>query len=424
MKLGIDRFFADRTFRAAVQGRRVALLAHPASMSYPTASAPQVHSEWIHSEWIHSMDALLEFAKKTGEFTVTAAFGPQHGIRGEKQDNMQETADFVDAEWGVPVFSLYGEVRRPTPAMLETFDVILVDLQDVGTRIYTFLTTLLYVLEAASETGKTVIVLDRPNPAGRPIEGSLLEEGWVSFVGAAVGLPMRHGLTLGEAALWFKSRLKINVELQVVPMEGYEPDMAPGYGWPQGELAWVNPSPNAATVAMARAFPGTVLIEGCHLSEGRGTTRPLETLGGPDLDMPKLLKRMHGLAPQWMRGCLLRPTWFLPTFQKHAGIIIPGFQIHLDSKHYDHREFKPYRLVTLWLKAIRQEIPDYPIWRDFHYEYEQGRLAIDLINGGSFLREWVDDQQAKPEDFEQRLIRDEAAWLNDSREFWLYGLPK
>lgn len=200
MKLGIDRFFSDRTFRASVQGRRVALLAHPASMSYFGGS--------IGGAWMHSMDALLKFAKDSGEFKVTAAFGPQHGMRGEKQDNMQETADYVDPEWGVPVFSLYGEVRRPTAAMLATFDVILVDLQDVGTRIYTFLTTLLYVLEAASQAGKTVVVLDRPNPAGRPVEGSLLEKGWVSFVGAAEGLPMRHGLTLGEAALWFSVALK------------------------------------------------------------------------------------------------------------------------------------------------------------------------------------------------------------------------
>ena len=373
------------------------------------------------------MDALLDLSRKSREFEVTAAMGPQHGMRGERQDNMLETPDYVDPIWGVPVFSLYGEVRRPTSKMLDTFDVLLIDLQDVGTRIYTYLTTLLYVLEAGAKNKKTIVILDRPNPAGRPIEGSLLEPGWVSFVGAAEGLPMRHGLTLGEAALWFKKKLRIDVDLDVIAMEGYRPDTAPDYGWPQNEIAWVNPSPNASSVSMARAFPGSVLIEGTQLSEGRGTTRPLETVGGPGLDVSsngpspqRVLRRMAALNSAWMQGALLRPAYFLPTFQKHSGQIISGFQIHCDSKRYQHSVFKPYRLIALWLKAIRMEFPEYSIWRNFHYEYEKDRLAIDLINGGPCLREWVDDSAASVADFDQRVKGDESKWSEERRPFLLY----
>jgi uncharacterized protein YbbC (DUF1343 family) len=231
---------------------------------------------------------------------------------------------------------------------------------------------------------------------------------------------MRHGLTLGEAALWFKSRLHINVDLRVIEMENYDPHRGPGYGWPLGELPWVNPSPNAASVSMARAFPGTVLIEGTHLSEGRGTTRPLETLGGPGLDMTKILSTMSQIAPDWMAGCRLRPCHFLPTFQKHAGTIIPGFQIHLDDHTYDHNAFKPYRLVSLWLKAIRILYPDYQIWRDFHYEYEKTRLAFDLINGGPQLREWIDNNSAHAGDLENICVPDEKLWAQSRREILLY----
>jgi uncharacterized protein YbbC (DUF1343 family) len=402
IRLGIDRLLSSPDLLRQLAGRRVALLAHPASMT---------------AEFRHSLDALAQHPK----INLTAAFGPQHGMRGEKQDNMMETEDYLDPEYRIPVFSLYGEVRRPTAKMMDTFDVVLVDLQDVGTRIYTFLTTLLYVLEEGAKHQKSVWVLDRPNPAGRPIEGSTLRPGWVSFVGAAEGLPMRHGLTLGEAAKWFKQTLAIDVDLHVVAMENYDPTQGPGYGWPLGELSWVNPSPNASTLSMARCFPGTVLIEGTQLSEGRGTTRPLETLGGPDLDMPQILKTMQELAPHWLAGCRLRPCFFQPTFQKHAGKIIPGFQIHVDDHAYVHQAFRPYRLVALWLKAIRKLHPDYPIWRDFHYEYEKDRLAFDLINGGPQLREWVDEPSAAPADLDAICTPDEKAWADERRPFLLYA---
>jgi uncharacterized protein YbbC (DUF1343 family) len=400
IQLGIDRLLATKGLRDELAGKRVALLAHPASMT---------------SDFKSSLDSLIAEGIK-----ITAAFGPQHGIRGELQDNMQETKDTVDSQYGIPVFSLYGEVRRPSAKMMDTFDVILVDLQDVGTRIYTFLTTLLYVLEESAKHRKSVWVLDRPNPAGRPVEGSLLRPGWVSFVGAAEGLPMRHGLTLGEAALWFKKKLKIDVELKVVAMQGYDPTRGPGYGWPLGQVSWINPSPNASTLSMARCFPGTVLIEGTHLSEGRGTTRPLETVGGPGLDHAKVLKQMEKISASWMRGCHLRSCFFQPTFHKHAGKMISGLQIHVDDGAYVNETFKPYRLIALWLKAIRQLHPDYEIWRDFHYEYEKERLAFDLINGGPSLRLWVDDQAAQAGDLDKICLPDERSWTESRREFLLY----
>lgn len=411
-QLGFDRFMTEKSLRESSAGKRVALVAHPASMSYARKSRFGFES---------SMDALIALAKESGEFKVTAAFGPQHGLRGELQDNMQETENYIDPVWKVPVYSLYGEVRRPTKVMMDSFDVLLVDLQDVGTRIYTFLTTLLYLLEACESHGKKIIILDRPNPAGRSIEGTLLEKGYVSFVGAAEGLPMRHGLTLGEAALWFKKRGSINVDLELIEMKGYHPDESPDDGWPGMDVTWVNPSPNAATVSMARAFPGTVLIEGTHLSEGRGTTRPLEIVGTDGADMSKVLDRMAALAPEWMRGCLLRPCWFKPTFQKQVGQTISGFQIHCDNGHHDAALFRPYRLISLWLKALRIEYPEFKIWRDFHYEYEKDRLAIDLINGGPYLREWVDGGSNRTvAEFEARCRKDETKWREDRREFLRY----
>jgi len=400
MKFGIDRLIEDAALRAPLARRRVALLAHPASVT---------------RDLVHSLDALAALPG----IRLTAAFGPQHGLRGDKQDNMIESPDFTDPVHGIPVFSLYGEVRRPTPAMMDTFDTLLVDLQDVGCRIYTFATTLRYVLEAAAEHGKQVRVLDRPNPAGRPAEGLLLRAGWESFVGAGP-MPMRHGLTVGELARWFVRTLGIDVELEVVSMEGWAPEAGPGYGWPLGERTWVNPSPNAASLAMARCYAGTVMLEGTTLSEGRGTTRPLELLGAPDIDARALLATMHALAPEWIRGCRLRPCWFEPTFHKHVGRLCAGLQLHVDDGAYDHEAFRPWRLLALALKALRRLRPDYDLWRDFPYEYERGRLAIDLINGSPLLREWVDDAAGAPGDLDALAQPDEEAWRAEREAALLY----
>jgi uncharacterized protein YbbC (DUF1343 family) len=221
---------------------------------------------------------------------------------------------------------------------------------------------------------------------------------------------MRHGLTLGELGHWFIDHYKLDVDYRVVAMEGYEPDAAPGYGWPLGERAWVNPSPNAPSPWMARCYAGTVMVEGTTLSEGRGTTRPLELFGAPDIDARAVIAQMHALAPQWLAGCGLRECWFEPTFHKHAGKLCNGVQVHVECPAYDHVAFRPWRLQALAFKAIRRLYPDYPLWRDFAYEYEQGKLAIDMINGGELLREWVDDADATPADLEAIAAPDERAW--------------
>jgi uncharacterized protein YbbC (DUF1343 family) len=400
VQFGIDRLLADPALRQPLAGRRIALLAHPASVT---------------ADLTHSLDALAALP----DLQLTAAFGPQHGLRGDKQDNMVESPDFLDPRLGIPIFSLYGEVRRPTPAMLATFDVLLVDLQDLGCRIYTFITTLRYVLEAAAAHGKTVWVLDRPNPAGRPVEGLTLRAGWESFVGAGP-MPMRHGLTMGELGHWFIAELGLAVDYRVIAMQGWQPEAAPGYGWPLGERTWINPSPNAPNLWMARAYAGTVMLEGATLSEGRGTTRPLELFGAPDIDAAAILAEMRALAPHWLAGCVLREIWFEPTFHKHVGKLCNGLQIHVEDARYDHATFRPWRIQALAFKAIRRLYPDYPLWRDFAYEYEHDRLAIDLINGSPLLREWVDDPASTPAQLDQLAEADEQAWRQRMTDFLLY----
>ena len=397
---GLDRLLAEPALRQPLTGRRLALLAHPASVT---------------ADLTHALDALAALP----ELRLTAAFGPQHGLRGDKQDNMVESADFLDPRLGIPVFSLYGDVRRPTVAMMEHFDTLLIDLQDLGCRIYTFITTLRYLLEAAAEHGKTVWVLDRPNPAGRPVEGLRLRHGWESFVGAGP-LPMRHGLTMGELARWFIARFSIDVDCQIIPMHGWQPDAGPGYGWPLGERTWINPSPNAPNLSMARCYAGTVMLEGTTLSEGRGTTRPLEGFGAPDIDARAILAAMQALAPHWLDGCRLRECWFEPTFHKHAGKLCHGLQIHVEDDSYRHEAFRPWRIQALAFKAIRRLYPDYPLWRDFAYEYEHERLAIDLINGSPLLRDWVDDPAAGVDQLEHLASHDEAAWRQERQAFLLY----
>lgn len=400
IQFGLDRLIKDPTLRQPLAGRRVALLAHPASVT---------------ANLTHALDALATLP----DLKLTAAFGPQHGLRGDKQDNMVESPDYFDPLHGIPVFSLYGEVRRPTAAMMNTFDLLLIDLQDLGCRIYTFITTLRYMLEAAAEHGKAVWILDRPNPAGRPVEGLILRAGWESFVGAGT-LPMRHGLTMGELARWFVASLKLDVHCNVITMRGWQPEAAPGFGWPLGKRSWINPSPNAPNLAMARCYAGTVMLEGTTLSEGRGTTRPLELFGAPDLDAHALIGEMHALAPHWLAGCRLRDCCFEPTFHKHAGQLCNGVHIHVEDGSYRHADFRPWRVQALAFKALRRLQPDYALWRDFAYEYEHERLAIDLINGSPLLREWVDDPTATPGDLDALAKPDEATWKTERTDFLLY----
>ncbi len=400
VKFGIDRLLADPSLLAELEGRRAALVAHPASVT---------------QDLTHSLDALIAKGVQ-----VSSAFGPQHGLKGDKQDNMVETADEIDPKYGIPIFSLYGEVRRPTGQMMSSADVFLFDLQDLGCRIYTFVTTLLYLLEEAAKHGKEVWVLDRPNPAGRPVEGTLLVPGHESFVGAAP-MPMRHGLTMGEMGHWFVEHFNLDVTYKVVAMEGWQPD-GPGHGWPEDRI-WINPSPNAANVNMARCYAGTVMIEGATLSEGRGTTRPLEVLfGAPDTNAKAVAAEMQRIAPEWCAGVIMRDCWFEPTFHKHAGKLCNALMLHAEGPDYAHHAFKPWRMQALAFKAIRNLYPDYPIWRgkDFKYEYTDNVLAIDVINGGPALREWVDDRNASPHDLDVMASADEAAWVQMVRGHLLY----
>jgi uncharacterized protein YbbC (DUF1343 family) len=311
---------------------------------------------------------------------------------------------------GIPVFSLYGSERRPSDAMLDTFDVLLVDLQDLGCRIYTFITTLRYVLEEAARTGKSVWVLDRPNPVGRVVEGLTLRPGWESFVGAGP-LPMRHGLTLGELARWFVSGLRLRVDCQVVTLQGWQPLAAPGYGWPT-ERTWGNPAPTRRTCRWHAATPA----RSCSRARRSRGTRHHAPAGSARRARP----RRAGPAAQdalaraaVARGLPPAPLLFEPTFHKHAGSLrrLPGAMEA--AAYYDHERFRPWRLFALAFKALRSLRPDFPLWRDFAYEYEQGRPAIDVINGGPLLREWVDDPAATAQDLELLAQADEADWRRE-----------
>lgn len=398
MKCGIDKLLENSGFLGELKGRRVALLAHPASVT---------------KNLQHTIDALLE-----KEVNLTCAFGPQHGLKGDKQDNMIETPDEMDTSYGIPVYSLYGEVRRPTEEAMSLADVFIYDLQDLGCRIYTFVTTLLYLLQEAEKYGKEVWVLDRPNPIGRKVEGTILRKGQESFVGAAP-IPMRHGLTMGEMGLWFIRHYALDVKYKVIKMDDWEPSGRSG-GWPR-ERVWVNPSPNAPSVYMARAYPGTVMLEGTTLSEGRGTTRPLEFLfGAPDINASDVLSEMKRLAPDWLAGVEIRECYFEPTFHKHAGKLLQALMVHTDGNLYNDRKFRPWRLQALTFKAIRSLYPNYQLWRDFPYEYESDRLAIDVINGGTDLRVWVDDGSSTPSDLDVLADKDEKDWQSQVEDFLLY----
>jgi uncharacterized protein YbbC (DUF1343 family) len=400
IQFGIDRLLTEKSLQDRLRGKRIGLLAHPASVT---------------AHLVHTMDAIAA----TPGLRLSCAFGPQHGMRGEKQYNMIESEDYLDPVHRVPVYSLYGKSRRPTPEMLQACDVVMVDLQDLGCRIYTYLTTMVYMMEECAKLGKEVWVLDRPNPAGRKVEGSILKKGNESFVGVGPVI-MRHGLTLGEIAGYVNRAFSIGCHLEVVAMQGYDPESKPGYGWPLEERAWVNPSPNAPTLSMARCYSGTVMLEGTNLSEGRGTTRPLEGFGAPGLDGVRLLQEMERLAPQWLDGCLLRPFYFEPTFYKHKEKLCSGIQIHVDHAGYDPVLFSPYRIQALAFKAIRNLHPDYDLFRNFPYEYVFDRLAIDVITGCPTLRTWVEDPAAVPSDLDAFLRKDEELWMKETRDARLY----
>jgi uncharacterized protein YbbC (DUF1343 family) len=385
---GLEIFLQDPPAWTATAS--LGLLCHPASVDRAFQPAPE-----------------LVARRFPGRLKVL--FSPQHGLRGEKQDNMISSPDFEDSLLKIPVVSLYGPRLDPPREALGKIDVLLVDLQDVGTRVYTYGATLAKVLAAAAQTGVKVVVLDRPNPiGGLQVEGNLLSPEWASFVGP-YPLPMRHGFTLGELARYYQMTRNLGGDLEVIPAQGWRRrDYFDDTGLP-----WIMPSPNLPTLEGAIVYPGQVLLEGSNLSEGRGTTRPFELFGAPFLEPRSLLQELKNIP---LPGVVLREVAFEPTFHKWAGEPCYGFQIHVT----DRLAFKPYYTTLALLWVIRRLYPEQFAWRQPPYEYETERLPIDLLTGDAAIRAGL--ETGRP------LAELEAAWqpglsvfIETSRTFWLYS---
>jgi uncharacterized protein YbbC (DUF1343 family) len=377
VRLGVDVFLEER--KSLWRGARVGAVVHPAS---------------VRANLQHTADAL--FAERS--FELLALFGPQHGARGEKQDNMIESDHYRDPETQVPVHSLYSETRRPTGEMLHDLDLLVYDLQDVGTRVYTFAHTMAYCMEACAAHRKRVIVLDRPNPInGTHVEGNLLAPEFRSFVGL-FPIPMRHGLTVGELALFINSEFGIGCDLTVVPMQGWHRSQ----WFDQTGLPWVMPSPNLPSLESATVYPGLVLVEGTMLSEGRGTTRPFELVGAPYINGRLLADRLNSLH---LPGVHFRAAWFEPTFQKWAGTLCGGVQLHVT----DRLSFEPYWTGITLIATIKALYPDSFAWREPPYEYEYEKKPIEILCGSRAV------VQAMESGAEPRQIRD--IWQQDIARF-------
>jgi uncharacterized protein YbbC (DUF1343 family) len=356
--LGIEVLLEDRA--RLLGGARVGLICNPATVDH---------------RFRHAADLF----RAHSDINLTALYGPQHGVRGETQDNMIEWEGFRDPRTGVMAYSLYGEVRKPIAEMLEDVDVLVFDLQDVGTRVYTFIYTMALAMEAARELGKRFIVLDRPNPVGGlAVEGNILESGHASFVGM-YPIPMRHGMTAAELARMFNKEFKIGCDLEVVPMQGYRRD----FWFDDTDAPWVIPSPNMPTVETATVYPGAVFVEGTRISEGRGTTRPFEINGAPYADGYELAGHLIRLQ---LPGVHFRPHSFIPTFQKHAGELCHGVQIHV----LDRAAFNPVITGIALIKAFHDLYPDDFEWQSPPYEYVYDRLPFDVIAGTTKLREQIE----------------------------------
>ncbi len=364
VQTGISEFLAGA--RPELRSARLGLIAHPASVT-PDLTA--------------SADALI-----AAGYHVRALFGPQHGMRGEKQDNMIESEPYVDPRLGIPVHSLYGDVRKPTAEMLEGIDVLLFDLQDVGVRVYTFVWTMTLAMEACRDAGVKFVVLDRPNPiGGLHREGPVLRPGFESFVGL-YPIPLRHGLTAGEIAVLVNEEYGVGCELDIVPCSGW-----PRASWfDETDLPYVLPSPNLPTLDSCSVYPGMVLVESTNLSEGRGTTRPFEIFGAPYLDPYDLVEMLRELR---MPGVAFRPCFFEPTFQKHAGEICGGAQIHV----LDRASFRPVETAVSMLCTVKKLAPAAFDWLPPPYEYERHTLPIDILWGSDTLRTAVEDGERSDE---------------------------
>lgn len=377
MKLGLEVLLESNL--DLLDHARVGLIVNPAS---------------INSRFEHAADL---FHQHPG-INLTALFGPQHGIRGETQDNMIEWQTFRDRVTGLPAYSLYGETRKPTPDMLAGVDVLVFDIQDIGTRVYTFIYTMALAMQAAREGGKRFIVLDRPNPInGVQIEGNIFETEFQSFVGM-FPIPMRHGMTTGELALMFNREFGIGCELEIIKMEGWRRAM----WFDETALPWVMPSPNMPTIDSAVVYPGCVMIEGTNVSEGRGTTRPFEIIGAPFIDPYALIAE---LKKDQLPGVVFRPLHFQPTFHKFAGELCGGIQLHV----IDRKSFKPVITGIAIISAIRRLYSDLFAWKTPPYEYVYDNLPFDVINGSSRLRAQIEAGSS--------LSEIEASWDDGLSDF-------
>ena len=384
VQTGLDIF--DKNWPAQLKGLRVGLLVHPASVNQQLEHASQSFN-------------------RSGNFELKALFGPQHGIRGETQDNMVEWEGFIDKQTGLPVFSLYGLTRKPEPAMLKNIDAMAIDVQDVGARYYTFIWTMELCMQACLEMGKPVVVLDRPNPIGGHLtEGNVLNRAYASFVGNRP-LPTRHGMTIGEIGSYLRNEFYPSLDFHVIPMRGWKRHM----WFDETGLPWVLPSPNMPTPDTALVYPGMCLLEGTTLSEGRGTTRPFEIFGAPFIDPDMLVKQLQVYR---LPGVMFRPLFFQPTFQKHAGKLCRGAQIHV----IDREKFKPFKAGVAVMKSIHDLYPDQFSWKQPPYEYETEKMPVDILAGTDRLRKDIENG----EDIE----RMEERWQEERSQFERYYRKK
>ena len=377
VRVGLD--VLEKGWPRALKGARVGLVVHPASVDRHMRHAAEVFAE-------------------SRKFSLKALFGPQHGIRGETQDNMVEWEGFTDGKTGLPVYSLYGRTRRPVPAMLKDVDVLAIDMQDVGSRYYTFIWTMDLCMAACQDMGKSLIVLDRPNPLGGLMtEGTVLDAAFTSFVGLRP-LPVRHGMTIAEIGNYLKNAFYPSLDFHAIPMIDWKRDM----WFDDTGLRWIMPSPNMPTLDSAIVYPGMCLLEGTALSEGRGTTRPFEIFGAPFINPDVLVGRLKGFR---LPGVVFRPLYFQPTFQKHGGKLCGGAQIHVLNR----RKFRPFKTGVAILTAIHDLYPKDFSWKQPPYEYEDKKMPIDILAGTNRLREEVENGE--------RLDRMEQWWQDECSDF-------
>jgi uncharacterized protein YbbC (DUF1343 family) len=377
VKTGIDIF--EKKWPKTLKGARVGLLVHPSS---------------VNKRLEHTVTLFL----KSSKLELKALFGPQHGIRGETQDNMVEWTGFRDKQTGLPVHSLYSNTRKPEPAMLKNLDVMVIDIQDAGSRYYTFIWTMELCMQVCREMGKSLVILDRPNPLGGVVlEGPVLDMTYSSFVGLRP-LPVRHGMTTGEIASYFKHEFYSSLDFLVIPMQGWKRKQ----WFDETGLPWVMPSPNMPTLATATVYPGMCLLEGTNLSEGRGTTRPFEIFGAPFIDPDILVRKLKTFK---LPGVVFRPMYFHPTFQKHAGRLCGGAQIYVTNR----KRFKSFKTGMAVIKAARELYPEHFSWKNPPFEYETVRMPIDILAGTDRLRKGIESGDS--------LEHMEEWWKEQSREF-------